>query len=128
MLASLGLITKAFVPAGVAMGPIYAVLQDPLVVQTYMEQQLVAKVKTLPRWLPTKCQVALRKYLCTKSFLGPERVYLSKALSSSLPPAQVAVIKARNFALYNDSLVLPSYPNITYCEGTSNSLPIVTMQ
>jgi len=103
------------------MGPIYAVLQDPLVVQTYMEQQLVAKVKTLPRWLPTKCQVALRKYLCTKSFLGAERVYLSKALSSSLPPAQVAVIKARNFALYNDSLVLPSYPNITYCEGTSNS-------
>mmetsp|Transcript_34278 Transcript_34278/g.47090 ORF Transcript_34278/g.47090 Transcript_34278/m.47090 type:complete len:711 (+) Transcript_34278:39-2171(+) len=111
-----GVVSKIFVPGGVALDPSWALLQSPLVVQGQLEQRLRAKLAAVPRWLTSQCQVALRKYMCGNAYLAPVRVPMSAVLAANGVSTQVmAGLKAGNFALYNDSLVLPAYPNHSIC-------------
>lgn len=70
------------------------------------------------RRLTKKCQVSLRKYMCSSVYLYPQVSRISDLLAlNNIPPAAIANIRKSNPALYNDSLTVPTYANKSICIG-----------
>jgi len=121
--ACYGIVSDIFIPPGPKINNSFAPMLSPYTFQTLSEIKLKSLFDKLPVWMDKKCNIALKKYFCSKTMLSPE-LYTVGDLFKNKPELPLKMFN-RSIDATNEfkatKFYLPKYPSLSICTDYRNA-------
>ena len=122
--ACYGLVSDIFVPPGPKINNSFAPMLSPYTFQMLSEAKLKSLFDKLPVWMDKKCNIALKKYFCSKTMLSPELYTIGDLFKNKTKILQ-SMFNGSTTDAYNQftamKFYLPKYPSLSICEDYRNA-------